>query len=793
MAKDAPQDVTQPPNQYPSVAGVVTIEAPQIKPSTEGTKHPVLDLEERSIRNTDQAWNLCKSTESANRYRSQRAAIMELEYSGQPPFSTDDKQQKGQSWESNVNTGVLQGIVDRKTLRFIRNVTNQVYLTRSSLPTTWPDWKKKSDQFDIHTTRMVQSWENYSSFLNQIFKEDVLHGYTYAVFLDPYTWKPVCFKQDVAYVPDEAEQHASKLQFFVVKQDYLLHEFLELFRDEESADKVGFEIKNCVEAAADSVVKNPREDMMVTEFRKFADFASDGILGLTYATSGPRVVKTYLLWNREYDGKISFWIISRDNGKLLRFGSKIYETFPDVVTLFSFQPGNGHLHSSKGLGRMLIGNSKMLEKVRNRMVDNVIIANLKILKANTKDRNKLQPVVHAPFIVVDSSIDISTSSFQVDPELYAGLDKRAIEWIQQAGGAYVAEVENSEGRERTATEASQDYQRELENQDITEDRSRNQLMGLVGTMQKRAFSDDNIDEARGIFNKITEAMPEDAKLYSKVDGDVDAIKAIVNMLKDGITEDEIKILREASPLGYAHTDDAVTSQGILAVKKGYTNNPNVDQVELDKRSIEALAGPDASKALIIDQPDQTVMAEARRMQLSESTTMAMLGVPVDVSPRDNHLIHGLQVMDVLKALGPKISNVGVDGQVMKMAELNLNHLGAHLDMYIQRGGVSQNPQFKQLNDFYLNFKQAFAKAVQIHEQHALNTELAARGLPGAPVQPGQAQPGAPLAAPTGGANVSPGTVAAGMPQDGPATPAAGADLNFNANPTGQKPPQPAAL
>jgi hypothetical protein len=791
MENDAPQDVTQPRNPYPSVAGVVTIEAPRIKEETADSSHPQLDLEERSIRNTDQAWNLCKSTESANRYRSQRAAIMELEYSGQPPFSADDKREKGQSWESNVNTGVLQGIVDRKTLRFIRNITSQVYLTRSSLPTTYSDWKKKSDLFDIHTTRMVQSWENYASFLNQVFKEDVLHGYTFAVFLDPFTWKPVSFKQDVAYVPDEADQHSSRLQFFVVKQDYLLHEFLELFRDEEAAKDMGFNVDNCVQAAANSCVKNPREDMMVTEFRKFADFVSDGILGLTYATSGPRVVKTYLLWNREYDGKISFWIIERETGKLIRFASKIYDSFPDAVTLFSFQPGNGHLHSSKGLGRMLIGTVKMLEKIRNRMADNVMIANLKILKTPAKDRNKLQPIVQSPFIVIDSSINLETQSFEVDPELYAGFDKRAIDWIQQAGGSYIAEVTDAEGRPRTATEASQDYQRELENQDITEDRSRNQTMEMVGTMQRRAYSDDNISDAQRIFKKITAAKAEDQNAYAKLGDQEQPVRALVNMLKDGLNEEEIKILRNASPLGYAHTDDAVTSQGILAVKKGFTNNANVDQVELDKRSIEALAGPDAAKALIIDEPDQTLSAEARRMQLSESTTMATLGVPVDVSPRDNHLIHGLQVMEVLQALGPKISNIGVDGQVMKMAELNLNHLGAHLDAYMQRGGVSQNPQFKTLNDFYNNFKEAFQKAIQIHATHNTLTALtgAAPLAPsGTPPPPATGAPGAPGP----GTNAPPGTVAAGMTQSPPAVPQAGVDLGFKPQPITRQPPQPAA-
>jgi hypothetical protein len=774
--------------KFPQVSGVTTIEPPPLVPGTEGTDNPKLDLNKPSIKDVDQAWNLCKSTEQANKTRSQRATLMELEYSGQAPFSPDDKREKASSWESNSCTGILQGITDRKTLRFVNAITGQIYLTRSSLPTSWPKWKEKSDAFCIHTTRMIQGWENYASFINSLAKENVLHGYAYAIFLDPFTWKPTFKKQEIAYVPDETGQHASELQFFVVKEDFLLHEFVDLFTkntDEAAAAEMGYDIKNCVEAANQSQVKNPREDMATTEFRKFAEFISDGVLGLTYATSGPRVVKTYLLWSREYDGKITFWIIERESSKLLRMASKIYDSFTDVVTLFSFQPGNGHLHSSKGVGRMLIGLVKMAEKMRNKMADMVVMSGLVILKANSKDRNKLQPVVHSPFLVVDSSITVDSQKFGTDPEAFAGLDQRLNNWMEQAAGAYIAQNVNEQGEPRTATEVSVDATRAKEADDVTEARWKDHLMGLVGVIQKRAYTDANIEEAKAIFDSFATGVEETESTYDHTQGDKDAVRTLVNILKDGITINEIKLMRSAPPSGYAHTDDAVTSQGILAVKKGYTGNPNVDQVKLDARSIEALAGPDVSKDLIIPTPDQTLLAEARRMQLQESTAMTILQEPQDVSPRDNHLIHGATVVSVLQKLGPQISSLGCPQATLKAAELNLNHLGAHLQAYTQAGGVSQNPDYKQLNDFYMQFKQNFAQAVAVHEA----AKLAATAHPrhGGAIVAGAKGP---ETAPPPGAAVNPQSIAAGTPQGGPAVPAAGADLDFQA-PGPIAPPQPA--
>lgn len=789
MASTALQDTTTPPTKLPNVSGVVTIEAPPYKEGTEDTAKPKLDLKAPSIRDVSQAWNLCKSTESANKFRSERATAMELEYSGQPPFSAAGKIETAQSWQSNVCTGVLQGITDRKVLKFTRAITKQVYLTHSSLPVTWDQWKKKSDCFCAHTTKMIQGWGDYAVFINSLCKEVVLHGYGYTVFLDPMTWKPRFFKQDVAYVPDESSQDSRNLQFFVIKHDYLLHEFIELFQDEEAAKDLGYDLTNCINAAAASEVKNPREDMVTTEYRKFAEFIEDGIMGLTYASSGPRVVKTYLLWNREYDGKVSFWILSRDNGKQLRMSEKLFKGMQEVTQLFSFQPGNGSLHSSKGLGRMLIGNVKITEKLRNKMVDNVIMSSMLILQAPTKDRNTLQPVVHSPFIVVDSSIQVSKSQFAIDPAMLAALDERMNNYIAQAGGAFITDNQDANEKSQTATEASIDFKRERESEDITEGRFMDQFYRLCGIMQVRAFSDEHIDEAKKLFDSIAAGEQETEEFYDDVSGDKDAVRTLVQMLKDNLEPDEIKILRRAPPSGYADTNAIVTSQGVLAVKKVMTNNPNIDQAKMDERVVEVLGGPELARDIVIPNVDQTVSAEAIRMQMQECVAMAQMLMPSPVSPRDNHLIHGKVVMTVLGGLGQKISDLSTGDLTMKQAELNLNHLGEHLAAYLQHGGVTQNPDYKELNDFYNTFKQQFVQAVSIHE-HA-RAAAQATSPEHAKAIMGQAT-NTPVPKAGSGSNISPGAVSEGAPMASPEQfPESGADLEFNGGEKGVAPVLPA--
>ena len=201
----------------------------------------------------------------------------------------------------------------------------------------------------------------------------------------------------------------------------------------------------------------------------------------------------------------------------------------------------------------------------NKMVDNIHMSSLVILKADSANRNKLQPVVHAPFVVIDKSIDVDQQRFMADGELYAALDQRLINYMEQAAGAYITPNPNAQGQPVTATEASQDAKREQENSDITESRWFNQFSEMVQTMQVRAFSDENIKKAKNVFTELTTKFLTEgnqptsdntpdlssviSKLIDNTDENSSPVRTLVNMFIDGLTEQEIRILRVAPATG----------------------------------------------------------------------------------------------------------------------------------------------------------------------------------------------------------------------------------------------------
>lgn len=148
----------------------------------------------------------------------------------------------------------------------------------------------------------------------------------------------------------------------------------------------------------------------------------------------------------------------------------------------------------------------------------------------------------------------------------------------------------------------------------------------------------------------------------------------------------------------------------------YAGNPNVDQSALVYADLEGMVGADVAKVLFIPKADETLAIEAARKQQQETFYMGGTGLPISVSPRDNHLIEGGAVIEFLtNAIAPLLSSPKATDQIMKAAELNLNHLGEHLEAAAALG-QNKLPAFAEEEKFYEGFKKQLAEVVQIREQ-----------------------------------------------------------------------------
>lgn len=692
-----------------------TINAPQLNAA--GTK---LKLDAKSVKDAAQAYNICKGLEWNNRQRSIRTADIQALCDGAPPKNAATNLEKAKSWEANFSSLWLAGIVGRVSQRFINAVISQPYCTASSLPENYPDWKTKTDSLQAGFTALVRGWDGNTGFINNISMETVLQGYAYAVFLDPYTWHPTFFKQDECFVPEKSGQHARTLQFFGAKRDFRLDEFIALFADEKAAEDVGYDIKNCLQAANKAVMQNPLDDATTTQFRKFEEMITEGAIGISATTTGERVVKTWLLFTREYDGQVSFWLLERDSGKQLRFSFKLFPRMQDTMAMFSFEAGNGCIHSSKGLGRKLAALATVKELFRCSIVDNGRMGGLMILGVDGAQKSKFAPVMMSPFILVDkSTVDLANAQqFKVSAEQYQIVDTLIDSWAEQAVGAYLAAQITDKGRtERTATEATIDSRRENEAADIMIRRCLDQDANRIQMQQLRVCSEDNLKRARKIYEKlISDASVTPESVYPEEVDEGSLMRFLVQKMEEGITDEEIRTWSRSPASMFAHVTEGAIQRGVAIAKERYAGNPNIDQAALDYSDLEGMVGAEMAKKLFIPKANETLSIEAGRQQLIESFTMAGTGQMISASPRDNHMIHCGVIAEMLtKTVAPALSNPATPDAILKVAELNLNHMGEHL-AFAQQQGQNKIPAFQEVEKFYEGFKKQLGQVVQIREE-----------------------------------------------------------------------------
>ncbi len=677
-----------------------------------------LKLEAKSVRNAKQAYNICQGLEFHNRQRAIRTADIAALHDGAPPKGAGQQLEKAKSWEANFSSLWLAGIVGKVSQRFVNAVISQTYCTASSLPDNYIDSKTKTDSMRAGFTALVRGWDGNTGFINNVSVEVCLQGYCYGIFLDPLTWQPTFFRQDELFCPEKSTQHARDLQFFAARRDFRLDKFIELFKNEKAAEDNGYDLQNCLEAANKARIQDSREDAMFPIPRKFEDMILEGASGMAMGVGGERIVKTWLMFNREYDGKISFWMLERDTGKQLRFSFKLFPRMQDVMAMFSFEAGNGCIHSSKGLGRKLAALATVKELFRCGIVDNGRMNGMWLVTADAADKTKIAPVMLSPFIVVDKAMNLKDAQqFNVSAEGYQIIDTLIDSWAEQAVGAYLAAQINDKGKtERTATETSIDARRENEAADIMIRRCLDQDANRIQMQQLRVCSDANLKRARAIYNRMLKdpnVKPED--VYPEDIDEANLMRFLVAQMEKEYTDDEIQTWSKSPASAFAHVTEGAVQRGIAAAKAKYTGNPNIDQGALDYSDLEGMVGADMAKKLFIPRASETLPIEQGRAQLMESFTMAGTGRPIGVSPRDAHLIHGAVVVEMLtKTAAPLLSKPDTPDAVLKAAELNTNHLADHLQM-AQQQGLNKDEAFKEQSKFYAGFKKQLGEVVQIRE------------------------------------------------------------------------------
>lgn len=651
----------------------------------------------RAIKDSKQAHSVCKKLIEYNRPRVNKSAAIMRKYNDEQPWDPAKLKAAGQSWRHNRSTAFLSSMVARVVPPYKQLVDSSKYLTSSKLKATDDKSSYKSECFQEETTRVIRQWDGWNDFSHQIILENVLMGHGTACWTDPYDWKPRFARDDEAIFPDGCPQRAKEVPLWLLKQNFLIHELADYLRDPQTSSQVGWNIDNLVKAINAAQPENRKKGDQ-ENLRKFEDTVRETSIGRSYS-EGVKVVETYNLFVKEANGKISHYLVDAKNGNDLFTQLDRYDSMDQCLGLLAVEVGNGKLYGSKGVGRKLYNTHVAADQARNNIADALYLSGLIIFKSTQKGKTAAAITVAHPIAIMGENFEIVDVKFEVNVEAFFSLDRHLVSIAEVQVGAFMpGQILDSSGDKRTASEINYTASIEQQIREGVLARFWGQTLLIVGEMQRRIYSIDNIKLALDKYRimntpKILRYAQKTMDFMKSIGRAIggsgqtihiekecdypEAVDSIVNLLGKGLTAEEIYELANTPACSYTQDMTQQKAQATAQAAAKYTNNPRINQIKLLTRDVSALLGNDAADELVIPEEDNTIEAEATRMQLMEIDAM-LAGDDIPVSPRDAHDIHMNVMEQKLEKVIPTLSPQSVTQETLDMMKRNVAHYGQHL-------------------------------------------------------------------------------------------------------------------
>ena len=694
----------------------------------------------RACKDFQQAAAVIQKVENDNRLRVDKQAAILRRFNDAQPWDQKKLEASGQGWRQNFSTGFLSTMIMRAAPGYKQIIDNAKTLTSSTLSNETVDGQQKSILFQEQITKTIRKWNQFNDFISRLVIERCLMGAATPCFMDEWDWHPTLFNSDDILFPDGTPDHEDGVSYFVVKQQFQIHELADLLIDPETSATAGWHIENVITAINNAKPEDRRSD--TNDKRKIEEVIRESNMSSS-VTDGVKIIDARHLYIREHgSGKVSHWIVENKTNKGLFARIEQYESMAEVVVLMTLEIGDGKLYGSKGFGRMLYNIAVGKEQAMMLQLDNLYLGGLLLLKReNGKAKNEVAISVAHPVCVVGESFSVVPEQIPVNTEAFFALDRAITSLAEMRVGTFIpSQVSPETGEKRTATEVSYVSSVEQSLKDAQLRRQWQQFQRLVYQMQRRICSEDNIMKAQELLEQemagTTKMIAQKFFNFLKTVGRLmvghtvkpmivneDAVKCCMSLMRDGLTPEEIFELGQCPPQDMG--DDTVEKEAAMEqIAAQYIGHPMINQQELIGRNLSYKLGPTIAKKLLIPDGDQTIKNEAVRQQLLEIPAL-MAGEEIPVSPRDDDLLHLQVLMGKLPEVAQALKMQPVPQPILKAVNMAVKHAKEHLIQGKQKN-VSEDA-LVQMASILAEIEKAVSAATA-----ASNAAINAQGMPQPP-------------------------------------------------------------
>lgn len=433
------------------------------------------------LRDAYQAYEIAEELDRADAKRRIKRSRIYKAYNRFPPTEYSKLAKDGEAWQSNVNFGMLAFIVDNTIASFYDMLTERVVAaqitTKVGTPTQRGDWGEHiSTAFDLALDR----WDGFLFNQEEGLLDMGLYGKGIEMWEGNDGMETKHVSADEVLVPDTTKIDFSNFDVLVVKWKFPLHDLYDAIKDQETAEDMGWNVEAVIEAM--------RWKRDIWRRKTNEDFLHDIQEGNITITAHLRdTVSCYIVFIKEFDGKISKHIVLRDyapaflltredgrshrapaidsqefKGKVNEMGflftkTGMFDSHKNVFAVFIDNAGSGKWHNTPSLAEKVFVHARQYDFAMNGIMDAIKINMSLILQGQSGEATeKLKQIVFGPYMIIPDGVTVAQHRLQLDTQMATEALQFMMLDMKRGIGNYQVHEKTSSGEAPTATQTNID-------------------------------------------------------------------------------------------------------------------------------------------------------------------------------------------------------------------------------------------------------------------------------------------------------------------------------------------------
>ena len=392
--------------------------------------------------------------EEASWLRSRAQALV----NGEAPYDSEELKNKGLTHVVNSNFGEASAIMEAALAPYIELQNGVPRVANVILDSYEGEYSEDSEVISEEFDWMLKEWSDFPYNMQLLSREFVGDGVGIAMWPDERSvfWEP-CGLKDFKVARD-TKVSDNAIEVAVVTRNMSVSELYNYIRNPEIAKNLGWNINSVKQAIWKASTKSDQWKNYTHHWEDFEREIKEN--DLYQGESAYHRTQLIYGYNREFDGKFTQLIASKDSSDFLYERYSKYNNVNQCFVIFTYGVGQGTFHTIRGLKQKIYNPIQVSNRILCQAAQAAVTSGLIQLQGDAEAIQDFQYIEVGPYTFIPSGL----TPIQLQPPSIAtqGLPVYNLmsQTLQNNTGSYRSRQTTPDNQARSATEVVQQARQE---------------------------------------------------------------------------------------------------------------------------------------------------------------------------------------------------------------------------------------------------------------------------------------------------------------------------------------------